>query len=199
MSHTGHKKSRYYTRGFTLIELMVVVFVVALLAGMVAVVLSSSRGRARDGRRVADLNQVQIALEEYFKAQPSKQYPLITFGSQNGYCALEDQLAPYLSVFPRDPLDTGISCTANSKYEYYVDLTVPSKEWLLRITNLEIPKGASEALDVDLDGAVTSGQGGWIGGASTITCMFSPLTGYSCPTVDCGSVADDTIYCLHSP
>jgi prepilin-type N-terminal cleavage/methylation domain-containing protein len=54
------------TRGFTLIELLVVISIIGLLASVVLVALNSSRAKARDTKRVADLNQLRKALEIYY-------------------------------------------------------------------------------------------------------------------------------------
>jgi len=53
-------------QGFTLIELLVVVAIIGLLATLSIVALNSSRARARDARRVADVKQIQTALELYY-------------------------------------------------------------------------------------------------------------------------------------
>jgi type II secretion system protein G len=53
-------------KGFTLIELLVVVAIIALLAAMAVVALNNARARARDARRVADIRQIQTALEMYY-------------------------------------------------------------------------------------------------------------------------------------
>ena len=53
-------------KGFTLIELLVVVALVALLASVILVSLNTARKRARDTRRIADLNQIRLALEMYY-------------------------------------------------------------------------------------------------------------------------------------
>lgn len=52
-------------KGFTLIELLIVVAIIALLASIVLVGLGPARVAARDARRVADLHQLQNALEIY--------------------------------------------------------------------------------------------------------------------------------------
>lgn len=53
-------------KGFTLIELLVVVAIIGLLATIVTVSLSSARKRAKDARRVADMGQIETALNLYF-------------------------------------------------------------------------------------------------------------------------------------
>ena len=53
-------------KGFTLVELLVVITVIGLLAAFAIVSLNSARVRARDGRRVSEIKQVQTALELYF-------------------------------------------------------------------------------------------------------------------------------------
>lgn len=54
------------TQGFTLIELLVVVSIIGLLASIILVALSNGRAKARDAKRVGDVNQIAKALELYF-------------------------------------------------------------------------------------------------------------------------------------
>ncbi|MEN9413231.1 MAG: protein ral secretion pathway protein [Candidatus Parcubacteria bacterium] len=55
-----------YTRGFTLIELLVVIAIIGILASIVLASLDSARKKGRDARRVADIKQLQLALELYY-------------------------------------------------------------------------------------------------------------------------------------
>lgn len=68
-------------KGFTLIELLVVIAIIALLSTLAVVALSSARAKARDAKRIADIKQVQSALELYFNDKNS--YPVgdFTLGS----------------------------------------------------------------------------------------------------------------------
>jgi general secretion pathway protein G len=61
-------------KGFTLIELLVVIAIIGLLSTLAVVALNSAREKSRDSKRVADIKQVQTALELYF-ADSSTGYP----------------------------------------------------------------------------------------------------------------------------
>lgn len=56
-------------KGFTLIEILIVVAIIGILASVVLVGLGSSQKAARDARRVSDLRQIQTALELYMKTE----------------------------------------------------------------------------------------------------------------------------------
>lgn len=64
----GHEK-RYNTdmqnRGFTLVELLVVIAIIGLLVSIVLASLGSVQGKARDARRMEDINSFQKALALY--------------------------------------------------------------------------------------------------------------------------------------
>lgn len=53
-------------KGFTLIELLIVIAIIGLLASMVLVGFGSFRSRGRDARRIADMREVQNALELFY-------------------------------------------------------------------------------------------------------------------------------------
>jgi prepilin-type N-terminal cleavage/methylation domain-containing protein len=60
-------------KGFTLVELIVVIAIIGILTGIVTTNFASSRSRARDAKRISDLGHIQLALELYFDR--CKQYP----------------------------------------------------------------------------------------------------------------------------
>ena len=53
-------------KGFTLVELLVVIAIIALLSTLSVVALNSARAKARDARRLSDIKQIRTALEMYF-------------------------------------------------------------------------------------------------------------------------------------
>lgn len=60
------EESKVGKKGFTLIEILVVVAVIALLATLSILALSSARVKARDSKRLADFQQMHEMLERYF-------------------------------------------------------------------------------------------------------------------------------------
>lgn len=60
------KQSKQGRYGFTLIELLVVIAIIGILASVVLASLNSARKKSRDARRIADIKQLQVALELYF-------------------------------------------------------------------------------------------------------------------------------------
>ncbi len=116
-----------YRKGFTIIELMVVVAIIALLSGIIITSLTGSKAKSRDARRVSDVNQIQLALEQYFDR--CGQYPnTITPANSNlttvtngcpSIGGVTISLASYISVIPKDP-----SSTVNSgNYDYAINPT----------------------------------------------------------------------------
>lgn len=86
------------SRGFTLIELLVVIAIIGLLSSVVLASLNSARQKGRDARRIADIKQLQTALELYYDQNGT--YPIAT---ANTVATNLSGLAPtYIPVLPAD-------------------------------------------------------------------------------------------------
>ncbi len=69
--------------GFTLIELLVVIAIIGILSSVVLVSLQSSRAKARDAKRIADIGAIQQALALYYDS--NSQYPATLAGLTTTY------------------------------------------------------------------------------------------------------------------
>jgi len=105
---------------FTLIELLVVIAIIGILAAIAIPSLSNVRAKARDARRLADLDQLAKAMELYFNDY--NHYPIWESGcidkeTDNPLRTEIDPSSPvfftdkYMKTPPKDPLP--------NKYCYY--------------------------------------------------------------------------------
>jgi general secretion pathway protein G len=110
-------------RGFTIVELLIVIVVIAILAAISLVTYNGVQQRARDSQRKSDISYVQKALSLYYI--DNNGYPACTGGVYKApttpqACSLSDPdviaaLVPdYVSKLPVDPLNK-----ANSPFMYY--------------------------------------------------------------------------------
>ena len=137
------KKSFRLSRGFTLVELLVVIAIIGVLATMLLLQLGVARQRARDAKRIADVNQARTAIELYF--DDNGQYPQVAT-----YAGLGTLLSPkYLVLLPLDSLNLSphvynYAYNGNTKYQ----MSAVLEQW-------------AQALGSDAD--INSTAGGWTG------------------------------------
>ena len=110
--------------GFTLIELLVVIAIIGMLSSIVLASLNSARMKARDAKRVSDLHQMRLALEQYYDDKGT--YPITSYwlhSTDSSWGSLQSLLAPYMSNLPKDPTNnaSGPWATGNYSYSYGFD------------------------------------------------------------------------------
>lgn len=124
-------KGSLFQRGFTMIEVMVVVTIISILSAVLYASFDTSRAGARDSVRQVDLKQTQLALELY-RAQNGR-YPARGCGVTSGWAGpgpssnsifteCDDYingLAPrYIAELPTDPISEDVS---NRGFYYRTD------------------------------------------------------------------------------
>jgi type II secretion system protein G len=105
--YRNKKKHTFVLLGFTLIELLVVIAIIGLLASIVLVALNNARVKSRDAKRIADIRELQAALEMYYNDNGS--YPSLACESTPGgtwsACWWTMLSSQYVGKMPVDPLN----------------------------------------------------------------------------------------------
>ncbi len=142
-------------KGFTLIEILVVVFIIGLLASIIIVSVNEARKKARDSRRVADLFEVRNAVEMYFNA--NSHYPItgVTGGGRIWRNSVDNSsnwtpsISPVdggnlITRIPVDPINIHQPPTKCISYQYVSDY---GRDYKMRACSMESTNGRIRARD----------------------------------------------------
>jgi prepilin-type N-terminal cleavage/methylation domain-containing protein len=143
-------------KGFTLIELLVVIAIIGILTAVVTANFTSAKSKARDAKRISDIAQLQLTLEQVFDkcgvypAPASSANPGILTTSTSICSSLN--MGYFISTVPTDPTNSGTYI-----YQYAVPSTSgspsPYTDYVLR-ARLENNNGV---LNDDVDGTSLAG------------------------------------------
>ncbi len=116
-------KNNKNKKGFTLIELLVVIAIIGILATIAVVAFQQARQSARDANRIADIKQMQTALELYFndwQAYPASNAP--AFSSSSPMAGQIASGTVYMAIIPTAPTPADGDCAvASNTYQYRED------------------------------------------------------------------------------
>jgi len=99
-------------RGFTILELLVVMAIIGMLASIIFVALSGIQAKSRDTRRVEDMREIKKALALYYVGTnrfPSASGPTVLDGTDVISTALID--AGAIPAFAGDPVSPAYDYT----------------------------------------------------------------------------------------
>lgn len=133
-------------KGFTLVELLVTISIIAILSAVGLIIFNNVQKTARDSKKVADIREIQKALEVYFIK--SSQYPAsLNDISNNTYFTQ--------GVVPKDPQNKDYIYTGRcgSNDQKYV-LCTTELESTNSLTNRCCPPGDSCSPVEDRSGPV---------------------------------------------
>lgn len=107
-------RSRKKASGFTIVELLIVIVIIAILSTLVVMAYNGITEKANQSRRISDISSVRKALELY--RQEVGYYPANgadNWGGALNSAAMTTALAPYMNQIPTEP--TG---DASKAYQY---------------------------------------------------------------------------------
>lgn len=186
-----NKKINKARLGFTLIELLVVIAIIGILASIVLASLNSARVKARDARRIADIRQIQLALELFADAN-AQSYPA---GDESGTNTASDFAAiatKYISAIPTDPTNGSADTALRYQYQSLQSNTgtacATSTGCAFYHIGASLEQSDNNALKGDADGC---------SGATTAAVCLKSFTGTTVSGIDASACAGaaTTRYC----
>lgn len=123
-----------YTKGFTLIELLVVIAIIGILTAIITANLTGAKSKARDAKRISDLAQIQLTLEQVFDR--CGKYPQMDGDATNGtinessVCTVDGVSYSVNTFISQIPTFYG------TKYNYFVNNNGNPTDYILK-TKLE--------------------------------------------------------------
>lgn len=97
-------------KGFTLVELLIVVAIIAILAAIGFAVLGNQSGSARDAKRKADIDQIAKAYEVHYNLETGVYKPLTNADFTSGTIPEDPKKTKYICVLGPNDASTTFPC-----------------------------------------------------------------------------------------
>jgi len=162
-----------WRRGFTLIELMVVVVIIAILMGLVLPAITGVRTRAREAQVTNDISQLEKAITAFkvdFGIEPPSQ---ITLYAGAGAWDVRSK-GIIKQIWPRFNF---ANCGGGSTGTTFAVAGAPTQLNLGSGMSTQINLNGAECLVFFLGGMVDTANGAFVGFAKNDTQPFAPRTG----------------------
>lgn len=150
------KYSKKESRGFTLVEILIVIAIISILAGVSFASFTGSLAKGRDARRKADLDAIGKALEVYANDHDGAYPGLITddwrYSTTEPNPWIPGLNSTYIKEMPRDPKNP--DTTYRYQYTLYGVGTGSRNECYILMAKLE--KKSDPQIHKDTTGVETS-------------------------------------------
>ena len=158
-------------KGFTLVELLVVITIIAILATLLLLQLNVGKSKGRDIKRVTSVSQLRDAIEQYYDDNGA--YPTVLSAANIG---------KYLSNSTSVPIDP----STNAEYGYGLDATSTKYQVWAQLENT----GGGLKSDSDISGA------GYTGGTQTLKGTNGASEAGSGSPAKCTAAGTDCVFDL---
>lgn len=139
LTKKSKQTKRNHRKGFTVIELIVVIAVIGILASITVVSYGESQKRAQKSSYESNAQQVKLRLGDYFtdnNKYPVTKSDIVTYLSSTGSTSLSTEFSKAAYTYA-PTTNTGVACSTTVPCEKYT-ITVAKTNWRGGSTDADI-------------------------------------------------------------
>lgn len=126
------KKHNLGSKGFTIVELLIVIVVIGILALLVITTYSGIQAKARNAKRQTDIQSIQTQLEAFFSQ--NGYYPSLT-DLQTGTSTTTNADSTWVTTNMKSLDQTALTDPSNTASSKYLQSTPQAKWYSYQVTN----------------------------------------------------------------